>query len=105
MEILIGAIILHLIGLVLKRIKFIKDNFIPIILTGIGVLGFYIYYAIIHNVDFSLIVSSGVAAASASVFIHQVIKQLLDLLPLDKGTKETIMDVVEEVLPKEDNND
>lgn len=96
MEILIGAIILNIVGILLKKIDFIKDNFIPLILAGIGVVGFMFFYWS-TPMNWELIVKSGLIAASSSVFIHQNIKQLINKLPLTDSTKKAISDLVEEV--------
>lgn len=97
MEVLIAAIILNIIGKILKKINFIKDNYIPEILAGVGVVGFAIYYAVVGKFDWDTVITSGVGSAAASVYIHQVIKQLVDLLPLKKSTKDALHTVVDEV--------
>lgn len=95
MEILIGAIALHLVGKLLKKMKFIKDNYIPEILAGIGIVGYLIYYLIIGNLDWSLIITNGFGAAAASVYIHQVLKQTIELLPLEDDAKDILQDMVD----------
>ena len=97
MEVLIAAIILNIIGKILKKVNFIKDNYIPEILAGVGVVGVAIYDAVVGKLDWDTVITSGVGSAAASVYIHQVIKQLADLLPLKKSTKDALHTVVDEV--------
>ena len=96
MEILIGAIILYIVGMLLKKIDFIKDNFIPLILAGLGVVGFMFYHWS-TPMDWNLIVMSGLNAASMSVLGNQLIKQLIVKLPLENSTKKAISDLVDKV--------
>ena len=96
MEVLIAAIALNVIGKILKKIDFVKDNYIPEILAGVGIVGFAIYYAIVGNFDWNVVIMNGVGSAAASVYVHQVIKQSIDLLPLEKATKDALQTVVKE---------
>ena len=93
MEVLIAALILNILGKICKKIKFIPNNYIPIILGVVGVVGFMVYYWG-SPMNWELIFKSGLGAASASVFLHQVVKQILDKLNVDKGTQEMILEVV-----------
>ena len=98
MEVLICAVILYLIGCVLKKIKYIKDNLIPVILAVLGCLGFLVYTLIIGEFNIDYIINSGIAAAAASVYIHQTSKQLIEMLPLDEKTKDILEEIVDEYL-------
>lgn len=103
MELLLVAIGLNLIGLGLKQIKFIKDNLIPLILAGIGCAVFGVLYWIGVPIDgltgVENIFEMGILAASTSVFLHQNLKQVIDLLPVNDKTKEILEDIVDEHVP------
>lgn len=105
MEVAICAILLYLIGCILKKVKFIKDNLIPVILSVLGCLGFLVYQLIIGDVDFDLIINSGIAAAAASVYIHQTSKQLIEMLPLSDATKDMLEDLVDKHLGEDKKED
>ena len=94
MEILICAVALHFIGRALKAMKFIKDNLIPEILAALGIAGFFAYYAIIGDINWDTIISSGIISAGMSVYLHQTLKQLIDLLPLNESTKKLLIGAV-----------
>lgn len=102
MEVLIAAIILNLVGKILKRIPKIKDNFIPIILSVLGVIGFAVYYGFSEEFNLELVIDNGLSAAAMSVFLHQVLKQLLALLPISDKNKKIISDIIDEVVPKDE---
>lgn len=98
MEVLICAVILYLVGCILKKVPFIKDNLIPVILSALGCLGFLVYTLIIGEFNLDYIINSGIAAAAASVYIHQTSKQIIEMLPLDEKTKDVLEDLVDKHL-------
>ena len=63
--------VLYLIGMGMKRTRWIKDNYIPIILGATGVALSCLY---LKGVNFSAI-TQGILCAGASVYANQLIKQ------------------------------
>lgn len=98
MEILIVSLILNLIGRLLKKLSFIKDNFIPEILLVLGIGLLCGYYAIMGQFDLVTAVTNGVAAAAGSVYLHQIVKQLIEYLPVDDTTKDALQDAADKTL-------
>lgn len=95
MEVLIAAVILNIVGIVCKKLKFIPDNYIPALLAVVGVVGFMIYYWS-SPMDWQLIIESGVVAAASSVYIHQNIKQILEKLSVSEPIKKFILGLIED---------
>lgn len=82
-ELLILIPVLFLIGVGIKKSK-IQDNFIPLILGGIGILlsGLYVFATsevqgaqAVATALFTA-VTQGVLAAGASVYANQIVKQV-----------------------------
>ena len=72
--------LLYVIGMMLKQADFVKDNFIPLILGGGGVL-IAICYVCGGGSTFSLTavataVTQGILCAGVSVYGNQVFKQI-----------------------------
>lgn len=95
-ELLVLIVVLYFIGNVIKKSK-IKDNYIPLILGGIGILlsGLYILATTEINgykelmVTIFTILTQGVLCSAGSVYINQMWKQLKDAKTDDTtNTKE-----------------
>lgn len=77
-ELLIVAVVLYVLGLMIKQTKKVKDKYIPIILGVIGILVCFVYVFAIE--PFSLMgvftaLTQGVLVAGVAVYVNQVIKQ------------------------------
>lgn len=79
-ELVVLAVALYALGIVLKHTKKIKDNYIPVILTGIGLVLSCLYVLGTEGVTavsvFTAIVQ-GIICAAMSVYGDQLFKQLL----------------------------
>ena len=64
--------VLYLIGMGIKKSKWIKDELIPVIL---GVLGTVLSCLHLGTIDFSA-VTQGILCAGASVYANQLVKQV-----------------------------
>lgn len=72
--------LLYVIGMMLKQAAFIRDNFIPLILGGVGIL-IAICYVCGDTATFSLTaiataVTQGILCAGVAVYGNQVFKQI-----------------------------
>lgn len=97
-ELLIVAVALYFFGFGLKKIKRLKDNFIPLILGGAGVVACFLYIGFIEGFGWQAVVGGivqGLLCAAASVYINQVIKQMRKL-----GANKQLTDVVEKLVDK-----
>lgn len=77
-ELLVLAVALVGIGAILKSLKAIKDNLIPVILLGIGIILSCVYVLGtegITPVSIFTAVVQGALCAAAAVFSHQIVKQ------------------------------
>jgi len=63
--------VLYLIGMGIKRSKWVKDNYIPLIL---GITGIVLSCLYLKGISFSAI-TQGILCAGASVYVNQLIKQ------------------------------
>ena len=93
-ELLILAVVLYVVGMFLKKSK-LKDNFIPIVLGGIGIVGASTYCCIMEGFTFATIcvgVVQGVLCAAASNYVNQVIKQMQKLGDPNAKIAETIIE-------------
>ena len=80
-ELLILAVALYIAGVMLKNSK-LKDNFIPIVLIGLGIVGATTYCCILDGFTFATIcvgIVQGWLCAAASNNVNQVIKQMRKL--------------------------
>lgn len=77
-ELLILAAALVGIGAILKALKYVKDNLIPVILLGIGIALACLYVLGTEGVNavavFTAIIQ-GALCAAAAVFSNQIVKQ------------------------------
>lgn len=83
-ELVVLSFVLYFVGIALKKIQYINDNFIPLILGGIGVLLSLLWVIgtseLVSNqaiciAIFTAIVQ-GVLVAGLSTYVNQLIKQL-----------------------------
>lgn len=83
-ELVVLSFVLYFVGVALKKIQYINDNFIPLILGGIGVLLSLLWVIgtseLVSNqaiciAIFTAIVQ-GVLVAGLSTYVNQLIKQL-----------------------------
>lgn len=70
-ELLVLIPVLYLIGMGIKKSKWIDDKFIPVLLGCVGVILSCLY---MKCVNFAAI-TQGVLCAGCSVYVNQVIKQ------------------------------
>lgn len=80
-ELLIVAVLLYGLGVVLKKSK-LKDNFIPVILTIVGIIVGILYCGITEGFSFASIsigTIQGILCAASSTHVNQVIKQMKKL--------------------------
>ena len=78
-ELLILVPLLYVVGMMLKQAEFVRDNYIPLILGGVGVL-IAICYVCGDTAMFSLTaiataVTQGILCAGVAVYGNQVFKQ------------------------------
>ncbi|MGN0768456.1 MAG: phage holin family protein [Christensenellales bacterium] len=102
-ELLLVAVVLYFIGFGLKKIKRLKDNFIPLILGACGVIVCFVYLGIVEGFGWQSLVSGivqGVLCAAASTYVNQVIKQMRKL-----GADETVTDIAEKLVEKTQSED
>lgn len=83
-ELVVLSFALYFIGIALKKIQYINDNFIPLILGGVGVLLSLLWVMGTSNLGsnqeiciaiFTAIVQ-GILVAGLSTYVNQLIKQL-----------------------------
>lgn len=97
-ELLIVAVVLYFIGWGLKKIKSLKDNFIPLILGGIGIIACCVYIGIIEGFSWNVLpvgIVQGILCAAASTYVNQVIKQMNKL-----GVDESVTGAAEYLVDK-----
>ncbi len=97
-ELLIVAVVLYFLGWGLKKIKSLKDNFIPIILGAVGVIVCFVYLGIVEGFGWQSVVGGiiqGILCAAASTYVNQVIKQMQKL-----GVNKTVTDIAEKLVDK-----
>lgn len=97
-EFLIVAVVLYFIGFGLKKIKWLKDNFIPIILGIIGMIICVIYLGVVEGFcwqSFTSGIVQGVLCAAASTYVNQIIKQIRKLNVVNDNVVDVIEDLVE----------
>lgn len=97
-ELLIVAVGLYLLGFILKKIKRLKDNFIPIILGVVGILFCVVYIGIFEGFTWQAFASGsiqGLLCAAASNYVNQVIKQMKKL-----GADNTVVNIAEKLVEK-----
>ena len=82
-ELLVVVVVLYIVGMGLKKAATVKDNYIPYILTGLGILLCTLWVLATSQIAtgqdvamaiFTAVVQ-GVLAAGASVYTNQIIKQ------------------------------
>lgn len=82
-ELLVVAIVLYFVGMAIKKAKSIKDNYIPYILGGIGIIlcGIWVVangqLGTVQEVLMAVFTSivQGVLVAGLSTYVNQLIKQ------------------------------
>lgn len=82
-ELLVVAIVLYFVGMAIKKAKSIKDNYIPYILGGIGIIlcGIWVVanspLGTVQEVLMAVFTSivQGVLIAGLSTYVNQLIKQ------------------------------
>lgn len=97
-ELLIVAVVLYFIGWGLKKIKSLKDNFIPLILGAIGIVACCVYIGIVEGFSWDVLpvgIVQGILCAAASTYVNQVIKQMRKL-----GVNENLTGVVDHLVDK-----
>lgn len=77
-ELLIVAVVLYVLGLMIKQTKKVKDKYIPVILGAIGVLVCFVYVFAIEPISLMGVftaLTQGILVAGVAVYVNQVIKQ------------------------------
>lgn len=83
-ELVVLSFVLYFVGVALKKLKYIADNFIPLILGGVGVLLSLLWVLGTSTLGtsqeiciaiFTAIVQ-GILVAGLSTYVNQLIKQL-----------------------------
>ena len=95
-ELLIVSVICYLVGFVLKKTSF-KDNFIPLVIGGVGIVIGVIYCGFVEGWSFVSLGTGavqGVLCAAASTYINQVIKQLAKNHNVDVKVVEEVIDAL-----------
>lgn len=96
-ELLIVAVVCYLVGVLLKKSK-LKDNYIPLIIGGVGITIAIVYCGFMEGWSFTGVMASavqGLLCAAASTYINQVIKQLAKNHNVDLELVEKAIDVLE----------
>lgn len=78
-ELTILAVALFVLGVILKHTQKIKDNFIPVILTGVSIVLACLYVLGTEGVSATSIFTAivqGIICVAVSVYVNQVYKQL-----------------------------
>ena len=97
-ELLIVAVLLYGLGLLLKRSK-LKDNFIPLVLSGSGVILAITYCIVMEGFTFASIgigFIQGLLCAATSTHINQIIKQMKKLGVKNADFIEDVVEVIED---------
>lgn len=86
-ELFVLAVAMYFVGMALKRSSLVKDEFIPLILGGIGILiaGIYVFATTDNITSTQSIllaiftsITQGILCAAADVYVNQLIKQTVD---------------------------
>lgn len=96
-ELLFVAVICYLVGELVKGTK-LKNNFIPLIVGGVGIAIGIVYCGLEVSWSFNGVVTGavqGLLCAAASTYINQVIKQLAKNHNVDLELVEKAIDVLE----------
>lgn len=99
-ELVVLVVILYVIGISIKKSKYISDEFIPFILGGISIALCAIYILSVNDVPKSYqtvlslifdIIVQGVCCSGAAVYFNQLVKQMTKLKLTDgvKHVEET----------------
>lgn len=94
-ELLVLAPVLYFIGTVLKR-KMHKDYLIPILLGVIGIVLSMLYMGATCNISsfrsvllcLFTAITQGILCAGASVYVHQMVKQMGEKCGQDSGAEK-----------------
>lgn len=77
-ELSVLAVVLYIIGVVLKKSK-MNDKFIPLVLGGIGIALSCLYLIVLEGFGLESMLTGvvqGILYAAASVYVNQMVKQL-----------------------------
>lgn len=82
-ELIVVALVLYFVGMAIKKAESVKDNFIPLILGGIGIIlcGIWVFanspIATAQEIMMAVFTSivQGVLVAGLSTYVNQLIKQ------------------------------
>ena len=78
-ELLVLVPLLYVVGMMLKQAEFVRDNYIPLILGGVGVLIAICYVcgdtATLNTTAIATAVTQGILCAGVAVYGNQVFKQ------------------------------
>lgn len=78
-ELLILVPLLYVVGMMLKQAEFVRDNYIPLILGGVGVLIAICYVcgdaAVFSTTAIATALTQGILCAGVAVYGNQVFKQ------------------------------
>lgn len=83
-ELVVLSIVLYFVGIALKKLNYIKDNYIPLILGSIGILLSLLWVlgtSTLGNSQTIMIaiftaIVQGILVAGLSTYVNQLIKQL-----------------------------
>lgn len=77
-ELLVLVPVLYALGMTLKQTKKIKDNYIPAILTGVGIVMscMWLFIGGINAASIFSGIVQGILVAAAAVYSNQLLKQL-----------------------------
>lgn len=98
-EFLIVALGLYFVGVLLKKSK-LKDNWIPIILGGIGVITCTVYLSFLNGLCYQSFLTGivqGLLCGASSTYVNQIIKQMKKL-----GVNDEVADIAEAVTEKKE---
>lgn len=96
-ELLFVAVICYFVGMLLKKSK-LKDNYIPLIIGGVGIIIGIVYCGLLEGWSFNGVVTGavqGLLCAGASTYINQVIKQLAKNNNVDLEVVEKAIDILD----------
>lgn len=77
-ELVVLVPVLYIAGAVLKKTEKVKDKYIPMILTGIGMMLAMLYTIAYNGISGSAVftgICQGILCAGASVYVNQIYKQ------------------------------
>ena len=83
-ELVVLSFALYFVGIALKKLKYIEDSFIPLILGGFGVLLSLLWVLgtseLVSNLEILIAIFTsivqGILVAGLSTYVNQLIKQL-----------------------------